>query len=629
MQFRQDINGLRAIAVLGVILFHFQPQWVTGGFSGVDVFFVISGFLMTGIIFNGFENGKFSLVGFYVSRANRIIPPLAALCMISLVLGALTLPPLEYANLGKYVYSSVLFFSNVVYWKESGYFDTSSSLNWLLHTWSLSVEWQFYILYPLILNYLRRVIEITYIKRFLLVSTLIIFFCSVFLSNNYPNAGYFLLPTRGWEMLAGGLVYLYPLNISSKYRRFFVVVSIVLISLSYFIIDSSMNWPGYYTLVPVVGAVLLLYANQQENTLLGNHFIQKIGSASYSIYLWHWPVVVCINYFEMPEETKYIGVFLALILGFLSYRWIEKLNFKNTDSVAKFFRMLPLYFAILPISLGYLVNIFEGLPWRGDNLKYDLNTEIERLRPNKGLNEVCDLKFNDTSKCKNSENPEVLIWGDSFAMHLVDGFLASNPDVKIVQMTKSACGPIFDLAPVGKGSFAEQCIDFNMKVKRWVQEHSSVKYVVMSSPFLQYINKPVQNSDGDKGNISISELNEYLAKTLQFFETEDIKITIFSPPPMNGNDLGSCLTTQNYKSQSLSNCDFNINEIDTTQLIVFDWLSLLSKQYKVVNLKDYFCKDYCKTHIGEKYLYRDAEHLSKEGSAILGHEIDFYSLIVN
>lgn len=161
VNFRYDINGLRAIAVLVVVIFHFLPTYLTGGFVGVDVFFVISGFLMTSIIFNGLANNKFNLFKFYVSRANRIIPALGVLCLILVILGWFFLPPTEYKSLGKHIVGSITFLSNIFYWQESGYFDASSHEKWLLHTWSLSVEWQFYIIYPVILLILNKFINIS------------------------------------------------------------------------------------------------------------------------------------------------------------------------------------------------------------------------------------------------------------------------------------------------------------------------------------------------------------------------------------------------------------------------------------------------------------------------------------
>ena len=164
MQFRKDINGLRAIAVIGVVLFHFNPSWMPGGFAGVDVFFVISGFLMTKIIFRGLEQDSFSVLKFYVARANRIIPALSLLCLVLLSVGWLFLSPLEYRALGKHIVSSITFISNIIYWTESGYFDAASQGKWLLHTWSLSLEWQFYIIYPLILVAMKQFLSLKIMK---------------------------------------------------------------------------------------------------------------------------------------------------------------------------------------------------------------------------------------------------------------------------------------------------------------------------------------------------------------------------------------------------------------------------------------------------------------------------------
>ena len=184
MQFREDINGLRAIAVIAVVLFHFNSSWMPGGFAGVDVFFVISGFLMTGIIFKGLEQENFSILRFYVARANRIIPALALLCIILLIFGWFFLSPTEYKALGKHAVSSVGFISNNIYWLESGYFDSSSHEKWLLHTWSLSVEWQFYIIYPIILVLSSKVLSLKMTKRMLLFGTVIGFFSVYWLLTN-------------------------------------------------------------------------------------------------------------------------------------------------------------------------------------------------------------------------------------------------------------------------------------------------------------------------------------------------------------------------------------------------------------------------------------------------------------
>ncbi|RML89480.1 Acyltransferase protein [Pseudomonas savastanoi pv. glycinea] len=206
MDFRKDINGLRAIAVAAVLLFHFQPAWLPGGFAGVDVFFVISGYLITGIILRGLRSGKFRLTTFYTSRARRIVPALAVLCLALLLLGWFSLLPLDYSALGTHVASSLGFVSNVVYWREAGYFTASAHEKWLLHTWSLSVEWQFYLLYPIALLLLSRFVALHNLRWWVLGASLAGFVVCVCLvpmarSRVLPAADPCLGVTRGWRGL--------------------------------------------------------------------------------------------------------------------------------------------------------------------------------------------------------------------------------------------------------------------------------------------------------------------------------------------------------------------------------------------------------------------------------------------
>lgn len=330
--FRKDINGLRAFAVIAVVIFHFKPTWMTGGFAGVDVFFVISGFLMTRIIFKGLEVNNFSVFKFYIARANRIIPALALLCLFLILLGSLILTPIEYKALGKHILGSLSFLSNIIYWSESGYFDTSSHDKWLLHTWSLSVEWQFYIIYPLVLFFLHKFISIKYLKLIILGGTLTSFFFCTYYTYNAPSGAYYLLPSRVWEMLLGGVAYLYPVNFLARNKKSIEILAILFIIPSYFLISQATPWPGYLAFFPVFGAYLIIQAKNENSVFTGNFIFQKIGTWSYSIYLWHWPLVVFIYYYSLPEYWIFIFIILSVFLGYLSYRFVENIKLNNLFS---------------------------------------------------------------------------------------------------------------------------------------------------------------------------------------------------------------------------------------------------------------------------------------------------------
>lgn len=208
LNFRTDINGLRAWAIIGVVIFHFNLFGLNGGFAGVDVFFVISGFLMAGIIQRGLNSQDFSIWRFYKARAKRIIPPLSILVLFLLVIGYFNLSFLEYKNLSKHALASLLFISNILYWTESGYFDVDSHAKELLHTWSLSVEWQYYMLIPFLFLFFFKISKNKGISWGGGSVFIISFFLCIVFSSLKPSAAFYLLPTRAWELCLGGVIYL-------------------------------------------------------------------------------------------------------------------------------------------------------------------------------------------------------------------------------------------------------------------------------------------------------------------------------------------------------------------------------------------------------------------------------------
>lgn len=368
MVFRKDINGLRAIAVLAVVFYHFNVPFFSGGFVGVDIFFVISGFLMTGIIFNRISDNKFSLIGFYLDRARRIIPALSFLCIAVFILGWFILIPVDFENLGKHIAGSITFISNVLYYKEVNYFDVSSIEKWLLHTWSLSVEWQFYIIYPAVVLVLKRLLSLKTIKLLVVLSLICSFIASVLLSKSNPSSSFYLLHTRAWEMLAGGVIFLFPPSLSLLQTRFAKLTGLLLIVLSILFLDTSDVWPGYLALIPVVGTCIVIAAKDVNTIFTDNVISQFIGKISYSVYLWHWPIVVYLTYSLLKGSLYSVsGILVSLLLGSLSFYFIEnplrKLLKNKSGSIMKELSfILPV--CLMPFLVGCYTVKHDGVPER-------------------------------------------------------------------------------------------------------------------------------------------------------------------------------------------------------------------------------------------------------------------------
>ncbi len=297
--FRDDINGLRALAVLGVVLFHFGAPVFNGGYVGVDVFFVISGFLMSQIIVSRLCAGRFGILDFYRARARRIVPALVGLTFALLVFGACAVDPELYATIGRGAVSSLLFVSNIQYYLEAGYFDIGSTSKWLLHTWSLSVEWQFYLVYPLVLAAVWRVrpSRLALAAVVGLIGAVSLVLCIVAMRYR-PSAAFFLLPMRAWEMAAGGLIAIRPPGpLPDRTARALQLIGLLAILCSMLIFDSLTPWPSYRALLPVLGTCLVILADRRASRLTGNPPLRLIGLWSYSIYIWHWPLAVGSRYF--------------------------------------------------------------------------------------------------------------------------------------------------------------------------------------------------------------------------------------------------------------------------------------------------------------------------------------------
>lgn len=466
MTYRPEIDGLRSIAVLAVLLFHLGVPGITGGFTGVDIFFVISGYLITGILMRDLEAGRFSLAQFYRRRALRILPALFAVLIVTGIISVFVLLPSEMAGLGKSVIAALLFVSNIFFWSELDYFKPDAKENPLLHTWSLGVEEQFYILVPIAMWLVYR-----YARRFLVplfaLSVLGSFLLSVMVIEQMPRASFYLLPTRYWELGVGSLLALAGARIEPRgiWAHGLAACGLALIAAGLFWLSPESIFPGPAAVYPVLGAAALIAAGQHS---FAGQFLSTagpiwIGKISYSLYLWHWPLIVLWKLRTDPYlsgvEMAALGV-ISIMMAALSTRFVEQ-PFRHLP--ARLSNARVLWPAALALAVGATIGwglIKQPLALRsypaqvvtldGYSDYFDQPEFRARWQYHK-----CHLdtrsggfKTYDAQACLTTdERPLVLVFGDSHAAHIWGGIAAARPDLNVVQASSTNCRPLPDRAP--------------------------------------------------------------------------------------------------------------------------------------------------------------------------------------
>ncbi|MFL1391130.1 acyltransferase family protein [Pseudomonas tritici] len=413
---------------------------------------------------------KISIVNFYLSRACRILPALICLCASMLIIGWLLLSPAEYSSLGEHVGSSILFISNIVFWREGGYFDSASEEKLLLHTWSLSVEWQFYVIYPIVLATLWKILpNKLFISVVILTGIALSLGISVALVKNYPSAAFYLLPSRAWEMLGGAIAFLACQKIIlNKPKKIAVeTLGISTIAISIIIFSPDTPWPSWQALLPVVATMLVLIAARDDSIFTTSKLTQWVGNCSYSIYLWHWPISVALIHFQIKEIPVAVGsaLILTLVFGWVSYRYIESPSRRRLTSISRWASAGAIIIAALIVSIPGAVLIYtNGYPSRFKpeivtvfNAAKDLNPRWYECAAG-----VFDQKpgQSEYSGCVygNSGKLGAVIIGDSHAMSVVSALKLSFPDSDVLQWTTSACPITTGIQSTMKNY---QCSQFN------------------------------------------------------------------------------------------------------------------------------------------------------------------------
>ena len=434
LNYRPDIDGLRAISVFSVIFYHadflvYGKEIFKGGFIGVDIFFVISGYLITSLILNElFLNDKFSLINFYIKRVRRIIPLLFLIALICTPFAYYFLLPSSLLDFSKSALSTLIFSSNF-YFHHSGliYGGPDSSLKPLLHTWSLSVEEQFYIIFPIILIFLFK-----YLKSNLLNFLIIFFFLSLFstqvIAYKFPLYNFYFLNVRIWELLSGSIIAYLEIRFfkikKNHITNFLPYFGIILICLSIILLDDELSLPSFYSLPAVIGTCLIIYFLNKEN------FIYKVltlkplvflGLISYSLYLWHYPLFAFNNYINFTNDkdfTKIFIIFISIILSILSFFLIEKKfrNKKIIDNKKLFYFISTLFILILSSNLNVVLS--KNTMQKGLYDQINIDNQTYSLEVEKKLDQI---KINNSfEKMQNDKIKNILIIGNS---HAADTFL--------------------------------------------------------------------------------------------------------------------------------------------------------------------------------------------------------------
>lgn len=524
MQYRPEVDGLRAIAVLPVILFHAGFSWFSGGYVGVDVFFVISGYLITTIIAHEIINEKFSLSKFYERRAKRILPALFFVMFCCVPFAWFWMTPLQFENFSLALLSIVVFSSNILFWKNESYFADPAEENPLLHTWSLAVEEQFYIFFPLLLIFLlkrkRRYVGVT-----LFTGVVMSFLLAEWGWRNNPEANFYLLPTRVWELGVGAICAFAVVKPRALYRQLFSLFGFVLIASSVFIYDKNTPFPSVYAIAPVLGsALVILYAHQGTFVyrVLSNKVLVGVGLISYSAYLWHQPIFAFARIRDFSSHSPLLMFFLSvisLILAFFSWKYIEA-PFRKKGHGHSFWGMKRVFsYSFLGMSaflfVGYLGLDEKVSDFRLSSSQRTWVAEINELKAERQTlikeggchfngSAIDSDKFLDDWSCGKA-SAAVGLYGDS---HAADkAVLLKRIGASVLQLGGARCPLYFT---------AGESLHCNNILRRFISEMRSAKIstVVLSNRFDSF------------------ELErESMEKMLSFWASSFSNVVIFSPMP--------------------------------------------------------------------------------------------------
>ena len=648
--YRPDIDGLRAVAVLSVIFFHSGIPLFSGGYVGVDIFFIISGYLITTIIVREIANNNFSISKFYERRFRRILPALTVVIVTTLSIGLLLLTPDGVISLGKSAIATTLFSSNILFYFESGYFDSAADMKPLLHTWSLAVEEQYYIFFPLLLIFIAKVDTKHYLKWFLILGILSLAACLI-LTKLYPSIAFYWIPTRAWELFIGSILALHVIPTPNKriLREIYSLVGITMIMYSVFQYSSETSFPGIAAILPTVGTALIILAGTGGPSLvsigLSLRPVVFIGLISYSLYLWHWPIIVYTKTFAIKELTEPMVIMmlaLTFVLSILSWKYVES-PFRRKSLLSNrkaIFNTSSIVSACLIIcGLSFITN--DGYPNRLEN-DTALNTGKKDLKWNhwascegvvykiQNNQDLCDIGIK-------TGRASFILWGDSHARALASGINLSAKDIGLKGKiaTQSACPPLLSIERPNRSS----CNDFNQTVLEVISTSPEIETVILAARwplsakgtrYKQESGSPVQlidiasSNSNNLPNVRLFEIG--LKRTIEELHHLGKKVVLVNSVPEVGYDVPSAhliaLMTKRETNNIIGPTAEEYKKRTEEVTVIFNKFKN-KVSTKMVNPETYLCNtSHCSVAIGSTPLYRDDDHLSTYGSEYISPSFD-------
>lgn len=642
-KYRPDIDGLRAIAVLAVVFFHLDYSIFSGGFVGVDVFFVISGFLISQIVVNKTNNNNFSFTTFYKKRILRILPVLFVLIIFSLFFGYFVLLADEYSNLGASSISSVFFVPNVYYWFNTGYFEIEAESTPLLHLWSLGVEEQFYIFFPLLAFLLITRFRKSNVFLIVLLLMVISFTTNVIYTTLDITFSFYMIFTRAWELMAGFLITLllqHTHSLNKFFTEVLAAIGLLLILASVYFYNTKILFPGYFALLPVVGSMLIIFSGSFDYTttvkrILSSKLLVYIGLISYSLYLWHWPILV---YFRMAFSFTYLNetiLAVSVFLSILSYLLIEQ-PFRDRGGIkvklrTKYSSLIVMAIVILSTSL-YLIHT-AGAPQRLPSEVHSISNSKQFLPENRHCHRMKNKDVQARKFCTFGDErsiPSFALIGDSHAEAVKYGLklAAISKGKSGVQYTKPGCRPIKGIDKKGR----KACLNFINTAIDDVINNNQIETVFLAGYWalayhgFDHNRRKFEMFDHEESHSSSKEVSvlflKGLHRTINILLKANKKIVVLGDTPVLGF---------NPRTTFARNVLFNITQdivatpkpgVDN---IIKEELKPYGNKVQFLSTEKIICPNNpCKLVKNNQLLFRNDDHISREAAALITPKFESY-----